>query len=310
MSYNNKNWIRPIAEFHKTSTFKQIAPMLLFIASYTSIIVYLVLHGLDLDDLTGVSNLAVKDVISNITVMHSMLGFALSLLLVFRTNSAYDRWWEGRKLWGGLINSCRSLAIKLNVMIPKDDAAKRNYAREILGLFPVELHIHLQKEYLEESYQKPVPQFIPHLNRNHHVPAQYSNALMNEVQRWYKEQMISGEQLITINQEITSLLDIAGACERIKNTPIPYSYSSFIKKFIIIYSITLPFGFAFSLGWLTIPIVMFIFYVLTSLELIAEEIEEPFGIDPNDLPIARLGVYIEGNVHEMLHTAEIKALID
>jgi putative membrane protein len=133
---------------------------------------------------------------------------------------------------------------------------------------------------------------------------------MNEVQRWYKEQMISGEQLITINQEITSLLDIAGACERIKNTPIPYSYSSFIKKFIIIYSITLPFGFAFSLGWLTIPIVMFIFYVLTSLELIAEEIEEPFGIDPNDLPIARLGVYIEGNVHEMLHTAEIKALID
>ena len=195
-------------------------------------------------------------------------------------------------------------------MIPKNDAAKRNCAREILGLYPVELHIHLQKELLEESYQKPVPQFIPNLNRNLHVPAQYANALMNDVQRWYKEGMISGEQLITINAEITSLMDITGACERIKYTPIPYSYSSFIKKFIIIYSISLPFGFAFSLGWLTIPIVMFIFYVLTSLELIAEEIEEPFGKDPNDLPIAKMGANIQSNVHEMLHAAEITSLID
>jgi putative membrane protein len=95
-------------------------------------------------------------------------------------------------------------------------------------------------------------------------------------------------------------LEICGACERIKNTPIPYSYSSFIKKFIVIYTLTLPFGVAFSLGYLAIPVVTFIFYVLASLELIAEEIEDPFGDDANDLPMKRLATVIGQNAEEIL----------
>lgn len=308
-NYDNKNWIQPLLDFHKNPTFKLVAPLLIILGIYTAVLVYIVLHWLQLDDLTGISNLSVKDVISNISVMHSLLGFALSLLLVFRTNSAYDRWWEGRKLWGSLINSCRNLAIKFNVMLPKNDIENRTFSREMLGLFPVELHIHLQKEYLPPSFGMPTPN-IENFTRGKHVPAQYANALMSKVQEWYRDKIISGEQLITLNAELQSLMDIAGACERIKNTPIPYSYSSFLKKFIVIYTLTLPFGFAFSLGWITIPIVMFVFYVLATLELIAEEIEEPFGVDPNDLPIATLGVYIQGNVHEMLNPATSNQLND
>jgi len=97
-----------------------------------------------------------------------------------------------------------------------------------------------------------------------------------------------------------SFTDICGACERIKNTPIPFSYSVFIKKFIFFYIMTLPFGYVFSLGYLVIPVVVFVFYVLASLELIAEEIEDPFGGDANDVPTEKLAQNIQRNINELL----------
>ena len=116
----------------------------------------------------------------------------------------------------------------------------------------------------------------------------------------YLEKKISGDQLIIINAEIQSFSDICGACERIKNTPIPYSYSTFLKKFIFFYVMTLPFGYSVSLGYYVAPVVVFIFYVLASLELIAEEIEDPFGNDENDLPTEILAGKIKKNVEELI----------
>jgi putative membrane protein len=98
-----------------------------------------------------------------------------------------------------------------------------------------------------------------------------------------------------------SFTDICGACERIKNTPIPYSYSAFIKKFIFVYVLTLPFGYVFQLGYYVIPVVLFVFYALASLEIIAEEIEDPFGTDPNDLPTDKIAQNIKKNVEELMY---------
>ena len=123
--------------------------------------------------------------------------------------------------------------------------------------------------------------------------------LFQKVNDLYLTSKITGEQLIIINSEIQSFTDICGACERIKNTPIPYSYSAFIKKFIFIYVLTLPFGYVFSLGYYVIPVVVFIFYVLASLELIAEEIEDPFGTDANDLPTDKIAANIKKHVEEI-----------
>ena len=103
-----------------------------------------------------------------------------------------------------------------------------------------------------------------------------------------------------LNNEWQSFTDIRGACERIKNTPIPYSYSAFIKKFIFLYVITMPFGFALTLGFYTIPVTIFIFYILASLELIAEEIEDPFGNDSNDLPMEKISENIKRNIQDIL----------
>ena len=124
--------------------------------------------------------------------------------------------------------------------------------------------------------------------------------MIRQVHQLFEEKSISGEQLLFLNPELQSYTEICGACERIKNTPIPYSYSVFIKKFIIFYIATLPFGFVFSLGYLVVPIVGFVFYVLASLELIAEEIEEPFGADENDLPLGKMARGIHLHIHELI----------
>ena len=130
-----------------------------------------------------------------------------------------------------------------------------------------------------------------------HIPNQVASIMLQQVQRLYDAKTISGEQLLYINGELRAFTGICGACERIKNTPIPYSYSVFIKKFIQFYVATLPFGFVFSLGYWVIPIVGFIFYVLASLELIAEEIEDPFGGDKNDLPLEKMAWGIRVHIH-------------
>jgi putative membrane protein len=163
----------------------------------------------------------------------------------------------------------------------------------------LELKNHLQSEDTRFSLdEKPHPE-IPDFNRKMHVPDQVTSLIFKRLNLLYKEKVISGEELIVLNTEYTAFLDICGGCERIKNTPIPYSYSSFIKKFIFLYILTLPIGYVFNLGYLVIPVVIFVFYVLASLELIAEEIEDPFGKDSNDLPMERMSETILKNVNEI-----------
>jgi len=115
-----------------------------------------------------------------------------------------------------------------------------------------------------------------------------------------KEGMISQEEFLAMDKEVKNFTDILGACERIKNTPIPFSYSLFLKKFIFIYVMSLPLGLIPIFHYWTIPVAIFIFYVLVSMEVIAEEIEDPFGLDANDLPTEELSGKIRANVREIL----------
>lgn len=291
VTYDPRNWFVALA-LHRSDTFRKLLPLLAVIGLYTGLIAYLEINRFHLS----------KDHhLSNITVMHSLLGFAISMLLVFRTNTAYDRWWEGRKLWGQLVNVSRNLAVKLSVYIEPTDAGTRAYFARLIALYADELRQHLQRERTRlELDSRPHPE-IPDFDHAKHVPSQIAGLMLQRVQRLHREGRIDGDRLIILNNELSAFLDICGACERIKNTPIPYSYSAFIKKFIVIYTITLPLGFVFTLGYIAVPVVMFVFYVLASLELIAEEIEDPFGKDGNDLPMAQLAGTIAKQTGEILH---------
>ncbi len=286
VQYNPKDWITFIFRFHKSDTFRQLIPMMITIGLYSYIVAYLEIEYWQLSEQSHVKN---------ITIMHGMLGFVISLLLVFRTNTAYDRWWEGRKHWGALVNNSRNLAIKLSVILKEEQ--DKSFFKRIIPAYASVLQKHLSDEDTAKMLFDGIDLEIDH---HKHRPNQVAKMLFRKIHELHLNGTISGDQLIIINNEIQSFTDICGACERIKNTPIPYSYSSFIKKFIFFYIMTLPFGYVFNLGYYVIPVVVFIFYVLASLELIAEEIEDPFGNDANDLPTEKLASNIKKHVEEIL----------
>lgn len=290
ITYDTKEWFS-VFQLHKADTFRKLIPLMLFLSAYTMFVAFLELHWLHLSE---------KSFVRNIPLMHSLLGFAISMLLVFRTNTAYDRWWEGRKMWGSLVNTSRNMALKFNVLLPENDDQGREFFAMILPRFAVSMMQHLRREAVKfELDERPHPE-IPDFDEDRHVPAQIAGLIYGKATQLYRDGIISGEQLLTVNNDITALMDICGSCERIRNTPIPYSYSAFIKKFIFVYVLTLPMGYVFSFGFMAVPVVAFIFYVLASLEVIAEEVEEPFGTDSNDLPMERLCTTIDHSVKGIL----------
>lgn len=287
IAYNPKEWFSFIFRFHKADTFRKLLPLMLAIGLYSLGVAYLELEYWKVSESSHVKN---------ITVMHTLLGFVISLLLVFRTNTAYDRWWEGRKAWGALVNNSRNLAIKIAVMVKSDE--DKEIFRKLIPAYSAVLNLHLKNVDVKHELFDNATLSDDHYK---HKPNQIAKTIIAKINELYEKGKITGDQLIVLNAEMQSLTDICGICERIKNTPIPYSYSAFIKKFIFIYVMSLPFGYVFSLGYLVIPVVIVIFYVLASLELIAEEIEDPFGYDPNDLPTARLAEMMQKNVEELIY---------
>jgi ion channel-forming bestrophin family protein len=292
INYNPKEWLSFIVYFPKTDTFRKLIPMMLVVAIYSLFVCYLEVEVLQLSQNSHAKN---------ITLMHGLLGFVISLLLVFRTNTAYDRWWEGRKLWGSLTNNSRNLALKLSAILK--DEEDRAFFRITIPSYAAALRDHLRREQTRIELFDPVSEKrrkkIP-IDESKHIPNQVAGVIYDKISLLNQVGKISGYELMYLNTELQSFTDICGACERIRNTPIPYAYSMFIKKFIFFYVLTLPVGYVFSLGYYVIPVVVFIFYVLASLELIAEEIEEPFGRDSNDLPVNRMAMSIQKHVEEIL----------
>jgi len=287
IKYNPKKWFSLIFQFHKSDTFRILFPTLVSIGIYTAIITYI---GIEYLHLTTNST----------TAVHGLLGIVLGLILVFRTNSAYERWWEGRKLWGGMINDSRNLAIKINAFLPESESRFRHFFSKSIANYAYATKGHLRGKVNLNDLETTEKLSVEELSTAKHVPNMIARSIYTQLNILYKQQIITGDQFIILDKEAKAFTDMIGACERIKNTPIPYSYSLFMKKFIFIYIMTMPLGFITSFAYWTIPVVMFVFYVLVSVELIAEEIEDPFGMDANDLPMEEMSLRIKQNVKEIL----------
>ena len=285
-AYNTKNFLKILISLHKSDTLKILFPTILLVGIYCYGVYYLEVEYLHLNS---------KSSISNIGMIHSLLGFVLSLLLVFRTNTAYDRWWEGRKLWGKLVNDSRNFVIKINSILPENDVKNRTQIAKYLRFFPYFLASHLSKESTRLVLDEDFSDLQKELQ--HHPPAELVFLLTKKLYQLKKENKISDTEMLFLDTQLSGFLDVCGGCERIKNTPIPYSYSSFIKKFIIFYVMALPVANVVNLGGFMIPITMFVYYVLLSLELIAEEIEDPFNNDENDIPMEAISQNIERSIN-------------
>ncbi len=288
--YNPKAWIGLIFHSYSRLVLKTLLPVLAFMVGFAALVCYLILDFFDLQ----------PHEFQGSTSVHSLLGIVLGLFLVFRTNSAYERWWEGRKMWGGMVNSSRNMALKIHAYLGVQHQADREWFARMIPNFVFAVKEHLRDEVLIYDLDIPDKKFLTELESANHKPNKLASALYAYVNQLYQNKVITGDQLINLDKELKDFVDIMGACERIKNTPIPYSYSMFIKKFIFIYLVTLPFGFVTSFEYVTVPVVMLISFILLSVELIAEEIEDPFGRDVNDLPTDELAIRIRHNVREIL----------
>ena len=284
INYNPKNWLNFIFSFHKSDTVRMMWKELVYISALSILIAYV-----------EITFFPEAYFLKNLTAVYSLLGFVISLLLVFRTNTAYDRWWEGRKAWGALVNDSRSLSSKLSALYLTAEE-KISFTR-LIPLFVYATKQHLRNQDLKEEASAQLD--LNDMELSGHQPLRIVQMLRAEVEQLYQKGTVQHMQWFAINNDLDALIDSLGICERIKNTPIPFSYSLFIKKFIFIYVITMPLAFVPLFGYLSVFISTFVFYALVSMELLAEEIEDPFGIDENDLPTDQLCLTIQDNVQQI-----------
>jgi ion channel-forming bestrophin family protein len=227
-------------------------------------------------------------------------GLALSFLIGFRNNHAYDRWWEARKLWGQLINENRNLCLKVR-SLAGIDAADREAVGRLIIPFAESLKDHLRSGVGRDSSSAEIQTD----SQWRHQPSRAASAILETVVRWEHEGHIDGWRLLWLDGEVKSLMDICGACERIRNTPLSSSYRALVRHGIAIYLAIAPFYLIEDTGLSGLPMFVLAAYFLIGIELVAEEIEEPFGAGGDNLPLERYCLTIANSVHEILGTTNI-----
>lgn len=289
--YDPKSWVKLIFSMHRSQLMRYLLPTMVAIGLYTALMVFL-FHQLWEGDMPDTLNL------------HTVVGLVLGLVLVFRTNTAYDRWWEGRRQLGSLTNSSRALALKLHGALPLQDLASRQFFARGIANYYLAVKEHLRKGVRMEELDLRDAPYASTLAEAEHKPAHIVAAMEVELNRLLAVGVLKPEHYLAMVRDLDTLIDVVGACERIRNTPIPYSYSTYIKKVIFIYLLTFPLSLIKTMDYMSVPMIMFATYVIAGIEVLAEEIEDPFGTDVNDLDSDSMAGNVRKNVHEILQTIQ------
>jgi putative membrane protein len=217
--------------------------------------------------------------------VHSLVGTALGLLLVFRTNSSYDRFWEGRKQWGGINNECRNLARQVSAWLAADPVLMREVISWTIA-FPFATMQRLRKSTgLGTALSDVSESDVARIEVSQHVPLAVTCLLTKRMLAARERGLIDNLQLNALDHNIELLVDYCGACERIHSTPLPFAYAVHLRRVLIVYCLTLPLALVKDFGWATIPATLLTSYIFFGVEEIGVEIEDPFGFTTNDLPI-------------------------
>jgi putative membrane protein len=281
------NWFGMLFEWNG-SVLPQLLPRLFILFIYTVVIVYFRESLLEY-------HLYINPAI------FTLFGIALAIFLGFRNTVSYDRFWEGRKLWGALLNDTRSLARQSHTLIYGDDYQKER-THFILMLTAL---VHALKHQLRLTN--------PDADMERLLANSYDEKLQTAVFKpiiilknlglWINKAKRDGRldsiTQVAFDENLNKLSDIIGGCERIASTPIPYTYNILLHRTVYIYCFLLPFGFGESMLW-TLPfVIVFIAYTFVALEAIADELEDPFGIEPNDLALDAMSAMIENTLAEI-----------
>jgi putative membrane protein len=268
----------------KSYLLKRLAKSIIYISIPTTIVC--ILHEFDI----------VK--FGNSLTLPGLLGAALGILLVFRNNTAYERWWEARKALGGLVNNSRNFALQSNQLLKEDDVELRKIL-SLIAAFPYTLKEHLRHGVILSEIEFIGEKYMDYVRPCKHKPNALANLMSERITHASKSGMLTDYQRIKMMEYVDRNVDLLGICERIHNTPIPSAHNYLLKFYIFVYTISLPFGFVGTLHWWSIFAVAAIYFLAMSIVTIAEEIEDPFGRDPNDLPVDAIARNIHNNINEI-----------
>ncbi len=232
-------------------------------------------------------------------VLHSLVGVALGLLLVFRTNASYDRYWEGRRLWGGIVNETRNLVRGASVHLADDPELLQQVVRWT-ALFPWTVMSTLRGE----SDLGPAAEDLTAADRAalqsaQHQPLYVATQITACLDQARRQGFISDILMTSLDANVQQLMDFVGGCERIRKTPLPFAYVVHLRRALILYCGTLPFALVENFGWVTVLDVLLVAYTFFGIEEIGVEIEGPFGDDENDLPMPDICQTIYSNVYAL-----------
>ena len=241
----------------------------------------------------------------SLPILSSMVpSIVLGLLLVFRTNTAYDRFWEGRKFWGTLINNVRNLARQIWVAIEEKDPQDIELKKSILRLLPafaVAMKLHLRQEAVNPELEPLMsPAQYQKLKSMNNPPLEIAFWIEDYLHEQYEHNCLDVYQLTSMKDLISSMIDVLGGCERILKTPIPLAYAIHLKQLLLLYCLALPFQMVNDLAWGTGPVVALISFTLFGIEEIGIEIENPFEHDTNDLPLDSICATMQRNINDLI----------
>lgn len=253
------------------------------------------------------------------TIPFTLIGLALGIFLGFRNNTSYDRFWEGRRLWGALVNTTRSVTRQILTLVGPQPGSTSATPEEIASfrremVYRVIGYVHCFRLHLRDQDKlEELEAFLPEddviaLRRELNRPTAILQRMGDRLREAWDKGWIHSMHLPVLEKSLTSLTDIQGGCERIKSTPIPMSYTTLIHQIVAIYCFTLPFGIVKTVGQLTPFVVAFVAYAFFGLDAVGDEIENPFGLDPNDLPLSALSRMIEVNLRQRLGETDLPPL--
>jgi putative membrane protein len=252
----------------------------------------------------------------------TLVGLALSIFLGFRNNTGYDRFWEGRKLWGQLINTSRSITRQILTLIgpppgsavswtaDQRDAIRRELIHAVIGyVHALRRHLRDENSLPELAVWLPADQLEP-LRVQNNRPIATLQLIGDRLRSLHDQGLIHAYHLPVLEGSLISLTDVQGACERIKATPIPGSYTVLMHRIVLLYCVGLPFGIVSTVGLFTPVVALIVAYAFYGLDAVGNEIENPFGRDLNDLPLDALARTIEIDLRQRLGDTDLPAPLE
>ena len=272
-AYDPRKWTSHLFNI-EGSLVREILGRVGLCVAWSAIVVLLYDYGPSVFD-----NLAIAE------TAHAFIGPSLGLLLVFRTNSSYDRFWEGRKQWGGIVNETRNLARQAEAWFAADRELANRFIQWTIAYAFATMHRLRGSDDIGAASQGLPPDEVSAVQQSGHVPLAVARKLTALTYEARQRGLIDPLQMQSLDQNVQLLVDYCGACERIRSTPAPYGYMVHLRRALIIYCLTLPLALVQRFGAGTIVATLIISYVLFGIEEIGVEIENPFELTINDLPL-------------------------